>query len=76
MSVPVVEKDLKNGKKDQIQPVNPIRQIAINRMADIFSKAKRSEVMPKIRFKETKLETEFGKALWAKGYRYRKNALG
>ena len=45
-------------------------------MADIFSKAKRSEVMSKIRSKETKLETEFRKALWAMGYRYRKNALG
>lgn len=45
-------------------------------MTDIFSKTKRSEVMSKIRSKETKLEVKFRKSLWAKGCRYRKNALG
>lgn len=43
-------------------------------MVDIFSKKKRSEIMSKIRSKETKLEIKFRKALWNKGFRYRKNA--
>jgi DNA mismatch endonuclease, patch repair protein len=45
-------------------------------MADIFSKEKRSDVMSKIRSKETKLEIEFRKKLWKAGFRYRKNASG
>jgi DNA mismatch endonuclease (patch repair protein) len=46
-------------------------------MADIFSKKKRSEIMSKIRSKDTKIEVEFRKKLsaeiWPKGYRYRKH---
>ena len=45
-------------------------------MADIFSKKKRSEIMSKIRSKETKLEIALRKELWKAGYRYRKNASG
>lgn len=40
-------------------------------MADIWSKQKRSEVMSKIRSKNTKPELLLRKALFAKGYRYR-----
>jgi DNA mismatch endonuclease, patch repair protein len=42
-------------------------------MADIFSKAKRSEIMSKISGKETKPEIKVRKYLFAKGFRYRKN---
>lgn len=41
---------------------------------DMFSKQKRSEIMSKIRSKDTKLEIAFRKALWKKGLRYRKNS--
>ncbi|WP_114793120.1 DNA mismatch endonuclease Vsr [Niabella yanshanensis] len=40
-------------------------------MADIWSKEKRSEVMSKIRSKDTKPEIMLRKALFALGYRYR-----
>lgn len=43
-------------------------------MTDVFSKKKRSEVMSKIRGKDTKMEIAFRKALWAKGFRYSKNS--
>ncbi|MFH1637790.1 MAG: very short patch repair endonuclease [Candidatus Woesearchaeota archaeon] len=36
-------------------------------MADIFTKKKRSEIMSKIRSKNTKIEVKLRKALWAKG---------
>lgn len=42
-------------------------------MTDIFSKKKRSEVMSRVRAKETDLEIKFRKALWKEGFRYRKN---
>lgn len=42
-------------------------------MADIFSKAKRSEIMSKISGKETKPEILVRKYLFSKGFRYRKN---
>ncbi len=42
-------------------------------MADIFSKAKRREIMSKISGKETKPEIKVRKYLFAKGFRYRKN---
>ena len=42
-------------------------------MTDIFSKKKRSEVMSRVRAKETGLEIKFRKALWKEGFRYRKN---
>jgi len=41
---------------------------------DMFSKKKRSEIMSKIRSKDTKIEILFRKALWKKGFRYRKNS--
>lgn len=43
-------------------------------MADIFSKKKRSEIMSKVRSKESKIEIEFRKKLWKLGFRYRKNS--
>lgn len=43
-------------------------------MADIFSKKKRSEIMSKIRSKDSRIEIEFRKALWNAGFRYRKNS--
>jgi DNA mismatch endonuclease, patch repair protein len=42
-------------------------------MADIFSKAKRSEIMSKISGKETKPEITVRKFLFSQGFRYRKN---
>jgi len=45
-------------------------------MTDIFSKRKRSEIMSRIRNKETKIEIQFRKELWKAGLRYRKNASG
>lgn len=42
-------------------------------MADIYSKAKRSEIMSKISGKETKPEILVRKFLFSKGFRYRKN---
>ena len=41
---------------------------------DVFSKKKRSEIMSKIRSKDTKIEILFRKALWKKDFRYRKNS--
>lgn len=43
-------------------------------MADIFSKKKRSEIMSKVRSKDSKIEVEFRKKLWKAGFRYRKNS--
>jgi DNA mismatch endonuclease (patch repair protein) len=43
-------------------------------MADIFSKKKRSEIMSKVRSKDSKIETEFRKKLWRAGFRYSKNS--
>ena len=40
-------------------------------MADKVTKEKRSEIMSKIRGKNTKIEIVFRKKLWAQGYRYR-----
>lgn len=46
-------------------------------MADVFTKSKRSEIMSKIRSKNTKLETYFckllSKTIYKDGYRFRKN---
>jgi len=41
-------------------------------MADCFSKQKRSELMSKVRQKDTKPEVLLRKALWHRGQRYRK----
>lgn len=40
-------------------------------MADIFSKKKRSEIMSKIRAKNTKTEIDLRKKIWAQGLRYK-----
>lgn len=45
-------------------------------MTDIFSKKKRSEIMSKVKSKDTKIEIEFRKAIWKAGFRYRKNPSG
>ena len=43
-------------------------------MADIFTKKKRSEIMSKVRAKDSKIEIAFRKKLWAEGFRYSKNS--
>lgn len=40
---------------------------------DVLTKAQRSRNMRAIKGKETRIEIKLAKALWAKGYRYRKN---
>ncbi|HPU94714.1 MAG TPA: very short patch repair endonuclease [Candidatus Gracilibacteria bacterium] len=40
---------------------------------DIFSKEKRSEIMSRVRNKDSKMEISLRKELWAEGFRYRKN---
>ena len=42
-------------------------------MTDTVSLKKRSEIMSKIRSKDSKIEVAFRKALWKEGFRYRKN---
>lgn len=42
-------------------------------MADVHSKETRSYNMSRIRSNNTKIEIVLSKALWAKGYRYRRN---
>ena len=41
---------------------------------DIFTKKKRSEIMSKVRNKDSKIEISLRKALWREGFRYRKNS--
>jgi DNA mismatch endonuclease (patch repair protein) len=41
---------------------------------DVFTKAKRSEVMRAVKSKNTKLELCFRRALWKKGFRYATNS--
>lgn len=43
-------------------------------MTDILSKEERSKRMRRIRSKGTQIEKRLGKALWARGLRYRKNS--
>lgn len=45
-------------------------------MTNVFSKEKRSEIMSRIRGKETKIEIILRRGLWRRGFRYRKNASG
>lgn len=40
---------------------------------DIFSRKKRSEIMSKVRNKDSKIEILFRKEIWEEGFRYRKN---
>ena len=42
-------------------------------MADVFTPEKRSEVMSKIRGKDTRIELTIRKELWSRGYQYWKN---
>lgn len=42
-------------------------------MADVLTKEQRHKNMKNIRGTDTKIEIILRKALWAKGYRYRKN---
>lgn len=42
-------------------------------VADVFLKEKRSEIMSKIKGKDTEIEIRVRKYLFSKGYRYRKN---
>jgi len=42
-------------------------------MADKVSKQKRSEIMSKVKSKDSKIEIDFRKAIWKAGFRYRKN---
>jgi DNA mismatch endonuclease (patch repair protein) len=43
-------------------------------MADTVSKKKRSEIMSAVRSKDSEIEVKFRKALWKRGFRYRKNS--
>jgi len=43
-------------------------------MTDTVSKKKRSEIMSKIRSKDSKIEIAFRKTLWSEGFRYSKNS--
>lgn len=47
-----------------------------NLRMDIFAPSKRSALMSRIRSQDTKPEVELRKALFARGYRYRKNVRG
>jgi len=42
-------------------------------MVDTVSKQKRSEIMSKVKSRDSKIEIEFRKAIWKAGFRYRKN---
>jgi len=43
-------------------------------MPDTVSKKKRSEIMSRIKSKDSKIEILFRKELWKQGFRYRKNS--
>ena len=43
-------------------------------MLDTFSKKKRSEIMSKVRSKDSEIEIDFRKAIWKAGFRYSKNS--
>lgn len=43
-------------------------------MADTVSKEKRSEIMARIKGRNSKIEVLFRKELWRRGFRYRKNS--
>lgn len=43
-------------------------------MSDIVSKNKRSEIMSRIKNKDSKIEVLFRKDLWRQGFRYSKNS--
>jgi DNA mismatch endonuclease (patch repair protein) len=41
---------------------------------DTVSKQKRSEIMSRVRSRDSKIEISFRKELWKRGFRYRKNS--
>lgn len=43
-------------------------------MTDIVSKQKRSEIMSRVKSRDSKIEILFRKELWKAGFRYRKNS--
>ena len=43
-------------------------------MSDIVSKKKRSEIMSRIKSKDSKIEISFRRELWNQGFRYSKNS--
>lgn len=43
-------------------------------MADVVSKNRRSEIMSRIKSKDSKIEVLFRKELWKQGFRYSKNS--
>ncbi len=43
-------------------------------MTDTVSKKKRSEIMSRVKSKDSKIETSFRKKLWKQGFRYHKNS--
>ena len=43
-------------------------------MTDIFSGQKRSDIMSKVKSSGSKIESLVSRALWAEGFRYRKNS--
>lgn len=45
-------------------------------MTDTVSKKKRSEIMSKVKSKDSKIEIEFRTVIWKAGFRYRKNPKG
>jgi len=51
---------------------NKLKEMSVvKNMADMYSKEKRSEIMSNVRSKNTKIELEVRKALWARCVRYR-----
>ena len=43
-------------------------------MTDVFSVKKRSEIMSRVKNKDTSIEIKLRKELWKRGFRYRKNS--
>lgn len=43
-------------------------------MVDTVSKKKRSEIMSRVKGRDSKMEVSFRKELWKRGFRYRKNS--
>ena len=52
----------------------PIGRFRYDAPMDTFSKQKRSEIMSRIKNKDSGIETLFRKELWRNGFRYRKNS--
>lgn len=52
----------------------PIGKFKFDLCMDTVSKQKRSEIMSRIKSRDSKIETLFRKELWRRGFRYRKNS--